>query len=197
MKKIIIILIGFLLVTSCSRQTGISQEETGSNCEANIIGKEQLVDLLYSKDLKGVQFIDIRTPHKYAVGHLPGAINVPMRNFFDKKYFSKIDKDAVLILYGEDPSSSLLMALMSSHFKKGNFTAALGGYDFISTKILDNYGIYSGVYDDEKPLVDFQQAVNEIRSRAGGGVSSVKSKPKAPSKPIVKRKKKEVSGGCG
>ncbi len=197
MKKILILLAGFLLMTSCNHQMGIRQGETNQNCKANAISNEQLADLLYSKGVNGVQFIDIRTPHKYAISHLPGAINVPMKNFFNKNYFSKINKDDVLILYGEDASTPRLMALMSGHFKKGNFNVALGGYDYIQSKIMDNYGIYSGLYDDEKPLVDFQEAINEIKSRSGGGSAAPKAKPAAAGKPIVKRKKKEVSGGCG
>ncbi len=197
MKKILFILTGFLLMTACNNKTGIRQGETNQNCKANAITNEQLADLLYSKNVKDVQFIDIRTPHAYAMGHLPGAINVPMKNFFSPSYFSKINKEAVLVLYGADASSPRLMALMAGHFKKGYFNVALGGYDYINTKIMNNYAIHSGLYDDEVPLVDYQQMVNEIRSRAGAGAPAAKPKKAASSKPIVKRKKKEVSGGCG
>jgi len=197
MKKIIIILTGLILMTSCNSKDGIHQVETQKNCKANAISKEQLADLLYSDGLKNVQFIDIRTPHQYAVGHLPGAINVPMKNFFDDTYFSKINKDDILILYGDDASTPRLLALLNGHFKKGKFNVALGGYEYIKTKILDSYGIYSGLYDDEVPLVDFQQAVNDIKSRAGGGAVKTTAKPKTATKPVVKRKKKEVTGGCG
>ena len=197
MKKVIIILTGLLLIASCKQQRGIEQEETNKNCKANAISKEQLADLLYSKNIKNVQFIDLRTPHQYAVGHLPGAINVPMKNFFAPKYFSKINKDAVLMLYGDDASTPRLMALMAGHFKKGNFNVVLGGYDYIKGNIIDNFGIYSGLYDDEEPLVDYQKFIDEYRSRAGAGATKPKTKPAATGKPIVKRKKKEVTGGCG
>ncbi len=197
MNKILIILTGLLLMSSCKQQQGIQQEETNQNCKANAISRAQLVDLLYSKNVKNVQFIDIRTPHRYAIGHIPGAINVPMKHFFDSDYFSKIDKDAVLMLYGNDASDARLMALMAGHFKKGHFNVILGGYDYIKDKILDNYGIYSGVYDDEVPLVDYQKFIDEYRSRAGAGAPAPKAKPAAAGKPIVKRKKKEVTGGCG
>ena len=197
MKKIIILFTSLVLLSACNHKQGIQQKDINQNCKANAVSNEQLADLLYSKNVKGVQFIDIRTPHQYAVSHLPNAVNVPMKNFFDEKYFSKIKKDAVLILYGKDASTPRLMALMGGHFKKGFFNVALGGYPYIKNKIMDNYAIYSGLYDDEVPLVDFQQAVNEIRSRAGGGAKAAKPKPAATGKPIVKRKKKEVTGGCG
>ena len=197
MKNIFWVFIGLVLFTSCVNKEGMKQDETNKNCKANAISNEQLADLLYSKNLKGVQFIDIRTPHQFAVGHLPGAINVPMKNFFDNNYFSKINKDDVLILYGDDASTPRLMALLSGHFNKGKFNVALGGYEYIKSKILDGYGIYSGLYDDEVPLVDFNNAVIDIKKRYGGGGGTAKKSVKAPSKPIVKRKKKEVSGGCG
>ncbi len=184
-------------MTSCQQQQGIDQTGTNQNCKANAISKEQLADMLYSRGLKGVQFIDIRTPHEYAISHLPGAINVPMNNFFNPNYFSKINKDAVLLLYGNDASDARLMAIMAGHFKKGNFNVILGGYNYIKEKIVDNYGVYSGLYNDEEPLVDYQKFVDEYRSRAGAGATVTKVKPVVASKPIVKRKKKEVTGGCG
>ena len=197
MNKIIILLISVLFLGSCKNKQGIDLQQVNQNCKANAISVGQLTDMLYSKGIKDVQFVDIRTPHQYAISHLPGAINVPMKNFFDKRYFSGIPKDKVLLLYGEDASTPRLMALMSGHFKKGNFYVILGGYNFIKSKILDNYGVYTGLYDDEQALVDYQQFINELRSRVGGAKPVAKAKPAAGSKPIVKRKKKEVSGGCG
>ncbi len=198
MKKIFaIISVGLIFLSSCGNKQGINITDVNKNCKANAISNEQLADLLYAKDMKGIQFIDIRTPHKYAVGHLPGAVNVPLKNFFDKKYFDKISKNDALIIYGDDASTPRLMALMAGHFKKGKFYVALGGYQYIQNKILNNYSIYSGLYNDEEPLVDFAQAVNDIRSRFGGGSVSKSVKKSAPAKPIVKHKKKEVTGGCG
>ncbi len=197
MKNIFILLTGLLLLSACNNQKGINANETVQNCKANVITNDQLVDLLYSKGLKGVQFVDIRTPHEYAISHLPGAINVPMKNFFNPRYFSTLNKDDVLMLYGDDASTPRLMALMAGHFKKGHFNVVLGGFDYINNKILDNYGVYSGLYDDEVPLVDYQQFINELRSSAGASAQVAKTKPAATGKPIVKHKKKEVTGGCG
>ncbi len=182
---------------SCNLNKGIDIKDVNQNCKANAFSAEQMADLLYADKINDVVYVDIRTPHEYAISHLPNAINVPMANFFSKKYFSKIPKDKVLVLYGEDASSPRLMALMAGHFNKGKFYVALGGYHYLKKHILDGYSLYSGLYNDEEPLVDFQQVVNEIKSRAG--VSSVAKPVKSakPSKPIIKRKKKEVSGGCG
>ena len=181
---------------SCNLNKGIDIKDINQNCKANAFSAEQMADLLYADKIDDVAFIDIRTPHEYAVEHLPNAINVPMANFFNNKYFSKIPKDKVLVIYGEDASTPRLMALMSGHFNKGKFYVALGGYEYLKKHILNGYSLYSGIYNDEEPLVDYQQVVNEIKSRSGVS-SSVKPVKTKPSKPIVKRKKKEVSGGCG
>ncbi len=197
MKKILIVVLSLSLLSSCISKEGITQDGANQNCEASVVPKDDLVNLLYSKDLEGVQFIDIRTPHQYAMGHLPNAINMPMNNFFNTKEFNKINKEDVLILYGEDASSPKMLALMAGHFTNSKFYIAGGGYDFIKNKILNGLGYNSGIYDDETPLVDFQQAVNEIKSRAGVAPNAAKKAKPTSTKPIVKRKKKEVSGGCG
>jgi rhodanese-related sulfurtransferase len=174
---------------------GITHSETTSNCKANAIGNELLADLLYSENLYDIQFIDIRTPHQYAMGHLPGAINIPFKSFFHSKNWNKIPGDKVIILYGDDASTPYILAIMSKHFRNSYFYVISGGYDFVRDKILNRYAIYSGMYDDEVPVTDYQKFINELRNRSGGKQSVKKVQPKV--KPVVKRKKKEVTGGCG
>lgn len=198
MKNIFILLLGCLLfTTSCKSKQGIPQGDDDQTCETTVLTKGELMDLLYSKKMPNVQFIDIRTPHDYAMGHLPNAINMPMNNFLNKREFAKLNKDAVLILYGEDASSPQMVALMAEHFTNGQFYTVAGGYEFIKTKILDGFGIHSGLYDDEVPLVNFKEASEEIRSRASSAPKKAKRSTTAKKKPLVKRKKKSVSGGCG
>ena len=196
MKNIVIIISAILILSSCNTKEGITQNGVNQTCEASVLKKGDLVDLLYAKDLKDIQFIDIRTPHKYAIGHLPNAINMPMKNFFSNSEFEKINKEHMLILYGDDTSTPQMMALMAGHFTNSKFYIAGGGYDFINNKILSGYGVHSELYNDELPIVDFKNAIDEIKKRAGGAVSSKKAKPSG-KKTIVKRKKKAVSGGCG
>jgi len=196
MKKILLILITVSLFISCNTDQGIKMDEIKQDCVANVISKEKLTNLLYAKDLKGVQFIDIRTPHQYAVSHIPNAINIPQKNFFDKDRFNQINKDDMLILYGDDASSPKTMALMAGHFKKGNFYIALGGYEYINNNILGGIGFNTGLYDDEKPLVDYQKEIDAIKNKSGAATGKP-TKKKTAAKPLVKRKKKAVSGGCG
>jgi rhodanese-related sulfurtransferase len=152
--------------------------------------------LLYSKNLDSIQFIDIRNAHDFSISHLPNAINIPMKNFLNKKYYSKIDKNKVLMVYGYNSSEPRMISLLSAHYKIANLYVILGGYDYLKKNILDNFGIYSGVYNDEDPLCDFAKKMTDVASKAGAPAKSSKA-PKAAPAPMVKRKKKEVSGGCG
>ena len=197
MKKIIVVVVITFLFTSCSSSEGINGDETNQNCVAKVLTNQQLADLLYTKDLSGIQFIDIRTPHKFAVGHLPNAINIPMSNFFDEERFAAINQGDMLIIYGEDTSSPKMMGLLASHFNKGSFYTAGGGYDYIVDNITNGFGLNSSLYDDEIPLVDYQKVIDEIKAKSGAGTTTKVKKKATNNKPIIKRKKKEVSGGCG
>ncbi len=199
MKKISILFWSMaLLLAGCQSKQGIQVSETKQVCQLNVISAEHLTDLLYSGDLSDVQFIDVRTPHAYAMGHLPGAINIPAKNFFDDKYLGQIRGEKVLLIYGADDSMPELLSMMAKHFRNIHMYAVLGSYDYIRNRILDHYGIYSGIYDDEVPVVDFKKAIREIRQREGGGAAPAPAtKPVAVPKPVVKHKKKEVTGGCG
>lgn len=198
MKKIGIILILLIVFTSCNSKTGMD-ENINDNCEAIVLPKDKLANLLYSNDLSDIQFIDVRSPKAFSLGHLPNAINIPLENFFDKDRFALINPEAMLILYGEDASQPRLLALMASHFKKGNFYIAGGGYDYLKTNMIDEFGINEGGYDDERALIDIPSKIALMKASAGvQSTSNATSTKKATAAPVIKRKKKKaVSGGCG
>lgn len=198
MKKIGIILVLLVVFSSCNSKTGMD-ENLNQNCEAIVLPKDKLANLLYSDDLSDVQFIDVRSPKAFSLGHLPNAINIPSENFFDKDRFEEINPEAMLILYGENASQPGLLALMAGHFKKGNFYVAGGGYDYLKTNIIDGFGINEAGYDDERALIDIPSKIALMKARAGVQSSNNETSPKkTTTAPVIKRKKKEaVSGGCG
>ncbi len=198
MKKYLLFLLSALLLASCQSRQGIQSSESKNVCQTNKVSKEHLTDLLYSGALKDVQFIDVRTPHKFAMGHLPGAINLPAKHFYEPKYLGQIPADKVLMIYGDSDQNPEIVAMMLKHFDRVTTYVIPGSYDYIRKHIMDHYGIHGAMYDDEVPLVDYFKAVNEIRQReGGGGAAPAAAKPAAAPKPVVKRKKKEVTGGCG
>lgn len=194
MKNIILIIVSALFLSSCYSDGEIKQEETNQNRILNSLNKSELTALLANKDFSGVQFIDVRTPHQFALGHLPNAINIPATNFFDKKRFKAIPEGKKLLVYGEDASAPKMMSILASHFNKGDFYTIGGSYNYIDTTIINGLKINLNLYDDEVPIVDFQKEIDRIRAEAGTVVSPKKKVRK--SKPFVKRKKKAISGGC-
>jgi len=179
---------------SCVSKEGM--EETNTDYEVNVIPEKDLLSLIDGKDFAGVQFVDIRTPHEFAKGHISEAINVPMDNFFTERRFDSITKDKMVLLYGADSSTPKMMSILSSHFNKGEFYVISGGYEYIKQKYIDQKKEVSLAFDDEVAIVDFQQAIDNIKIKAGGEVSAKPIK-KVKKKPVIKRKKKAVSGGCG
>lgn len=184
------------LLNACNDNGAIEATESKKRCDVSTLTLEQVTNLLYGKNLNDIQFIDIRDAHSYSVSHLPGAVNIPLPTFFDDKYFSRINKDKILMIYGDDSSLPRLISLMSAHYKLANMYVIMGGYDFLKDKIIDNFGIYSGLYNDEEALYDYAKKLAEVSARAGAGAAKPVAVKKAPV-PVVKRKKKEVSGGCG
>lgn len=197
MKYLIVILTSIVLLSACNSKEGIKTNTINQDCEAKVISQEEIADLLATKNLTGYQFVDIRTPHEFAMGHLPNAINIPMKNFFDEDRYENVNKEEMLILYGDDASSPKMMGLLASHFKKGEYTIAIGGYDFLKDLTPKNIDDTLTKYDDELPLVDFQKEIDSIVARSGAAPSSAAKKKPTTTKPLLIRKKKAVSGGCG
>jgi rhodanese-related sulfurtransferase len=55
---------------------------------------------------KGPIIVDLRTPnpempHPYAVGHIPGAVHIPLRNIADWKYLKNLPKDRKIVVYSD------------------------------------------------------------------------------------------------
>jgi len=195
MKNIILIIVSALFLSSCYSEGEVKPDKTNQNSVLSTLNKSELADLLANKDFSGIQFIDIRTPHQFALGHLPNAINIPATNFFDKKRFKAIPEGKKLLVYGEDASAPKMMSILASHFNKGDFYTIGGSYNYIDTTIINGLKINLNLYDDEAPIVDFQKEIAKIRTEAGKDVSP-KKKVRKP-KTFVKRKKKAISGGCG
>lgn len=197
MREIIIVLLSIVLLSSCISKEGIHTDETLDKCKANVISKDSIRELLVNKEIDGIQFVDIRNPHEFAMGHLPNAISIPQENFFDKERFDQIDKEAKIILYGDDASMPKMIALMANHFEKGDFYIALGGYDYLNEENRESFGLGENSYDDEIPVVDYQKEIDEIVSKSGVAPKPASKKKVSTAKPMIVRKKKAVSGGCG
>ena len=164
-NKILILSITFIMV-SCgvddSKKYVISAEDalTAYLNKDDIYSSEKIANILLCKKADKYQLIDIRTPHEFAINHLPGAINIPSKDILDEEYFETLNQDEKInVLYSSEGYQAIDSYMMLKQLNFKNIKVALGGFDFIHNYIVDSYGIKTGIYDDEKPRYDFIRLV--------------------------------------
>lgn len=126
----------------------------------DILAVEKVANILLCKQTHSYRMIDLRNPHEFIQGHIEGAINIPAKDVLDMEYYELFNQDEYInVLYcsGQNQASNIYMVLKQLGFK--NIKVALGGYDFINKFIIEQYGIKSGDYSDEKPKYDYLRLV--------------------------------------
>ena len=158
-----------------------------------IIRYDKFFDIYHNQDSL-YRFIDLRSAHDFQVGHLLGAINIPLSKILNKEYKDIVNQNKKInVLYYSDQCGACgpWMILKQLGYKN-NFILA-GGYDYVTKHIIDEYSPMLGDYSAEKAKYDFKKVIN---STAGGSGANSSSSSAAPA-PIVKKKvKKEEEGGC-
>ena len=163
-----IIILGFaILMVSCgiddSKKYVLTPDQTLQTYlnKEDILTSEKLSNLLLcKKDSDTYQFIDLRTPHDFAIKHLNKAINIPAKDILDENNMEILNQDdKINVLYGYEASDAINSYLILKQLNYKNNKVALGGYDFVDKYILSSFGIKTGVYDDEKPRFDFIRLV--------------------------------------
>ena len=158
-----------------------------------IIRYDNVFDIYHNQDSL-FQFIDLRSAHDFQVGHLSGAINIPVAKILNDEYKDIVNQDKKInVLYYSDQcgACSPWMILTQLGYKN-NFILA-GGYDYVTKHIIDEYSPMLGDYSDEKAKYDFKKVINSTVGGSGANSSSGSATPA----PIVKKKvKKEEEGGC-
>jgi rhodanese-related sulfurtransferase len=166
--------------------------------DSRYISTDDVAKMIMEKD-PSLLLIDIRSPEEYNNFTLEGALNIPLDSILNKNNADYFDQDiytTVLFSNGSSLADEAWMILRS--------------YDYQGNKVMKG-GLnawYQTIINPQKPADDelSAEAEKQYLFRKGAqvyftGISPVgtakSSKPKAPAKPIKKRKKKEVSGGCG
>lgn len=168
------------------------------NKEGRYITTDEVAQAVMESD-PSFLLIDIRTPEEYAKYTIDGAINIPYNKVMDKgnvDYFNQDVYTTVLFSNGSTLADQTWLRLRS--------------YDYQGNKVLKG-GLnewYKTILNPTKPKDT--ELTTELEKqylfRKGASVfftgvqivgAATKKKNKKSAKPIVKRKKKEVSGGCG
>ena len=166
-NKILIFIITVFLLSSCAKDNSKKYVLNPQETLKAYINKEDILSsnkianiILCKKDTSTFQFIDLRTPHEFAINHYPGAINVPYKDILDEKYLNILNQDEKInVLYGSDIYESIDAFIMLKQLNYKNNRLSLGGFEFINNYIVNSYGIKTGIYDDEKPKYDFIRLV--------------------------------------
>ena len=158
-----------------------------------IIRYDKFFDIYHNQDSL-YQFIDLRSAHDFQVGHLPGAINIPLSKILNKEYKDIVNQDKKInVLYYSDQCGACGPWMILTQLGYKNNYVLAGGYDYVTEHIIDEYSPMLGDYSAEKAKYDFKKVINNT---AGGSGANSSSSSAAPA-PIVKKKvKKEEESGC-
>jgi len=160
---------------------------------------DELAKAIMEED-QSIMLIDIRSPKDYEKYSIEGALNIP----FD----SIMNKDVVGMFEEGYMQTPVLYSTGSSRADQA--WLKLHSFDYKNVKVLKG-GLnqwYQTILNPQKPADDvltgkleeqylFRKGAQVYFTGANPVGNTPAGKPKKSSKPIVKRKKKEVSGGCG
>jgi len=192
---IVIVIFGLLTMEKPKHHYRMNTEEmlTKTLQHDYLIRFDKFFDIYHNHDSL-YRFIDLRSAHDFQVGHLPGAINIPISKILDDDYKDIVNQDdKINVLYYSDQCGACgPWMILTQLGYKNNFVLA-GGYDFVTQHIINDYSPMMGDYSAEKAKYDYKKVIN---STAGGAGASSSSNSSAPA-PIIKKKvKKEEEGGC-
>lgn len=171
------------------------------NQEGRYVSTDHVAKLLMTKD-PTLMLIDVRTKKDYDHFTLPGAINIPLDSILNEQYIDYLDQDVyetVLFSNGTSGADQAWMILKSNGYE-GNYVMK-GGLNKWFKTIIDPEKPAPTAGMVERENYEFRKGASlfftGVSSAGVGGSTDAKPKPKAAAVPMVKRKKKEVSGGCG
>ncbi len=139
--------------------------------------------------------VDVRKPEEYNSYHLPGAINVPLKNILDKNQIELFDQDInEIVLYsnGTIYANQAWMLLRRMNFS--NLNVMQGGLNHWVETIMRPPLPPHGASTSEHELYQLRKGASMFFG--GGSLSGKQQKTFAPIPTIKKRKKKAVEGGC-
>jgi len=192
---IVLVIFGLLTMEKPKHHYRISTEKMLAKTLQHdyIIRFDKFFDIYHNNDSL-YRFIDLRSAHDFQVGHLNGAINIPLSKILDDEYKDIVNQDKKInVLYYSDQCGACgPWMILTQLGYKNNFILA-GGFDYVTQHIINEYSPMLGDYSAEKPKYDYKTIIN---STGGSSSVSVSSNSDVPVPVIKKKKKKEEEGGC-
>ncbi len=157
------------------------------------ISSDELTEIIINNDPE-FMLIDIRSPEEFEKFSLPGAINIPFDSLFSGNWIAYIDQDLRKNIFYSNGSTLASQTLVLTRQKgfKNNFILQGGLNEWFDVVI--NTQAPSKT-EDEQSLKQYQRRL-AAQQFFKGGKTTQSADTKINLKPIPKRKKKMVQGGC-
>ena len=148
------------------------------------------------KEYNDFYIINIWPKEHYEVGHIPGAYQyTPRKDINSETLLNTIPSDKKILVYGYTGQSSAFMTAYLRLLGYNAFTLPYGANSFMhSTLKLRNW--YA--FNSKDKVNDFLlvKGLNPSDQSLKKKINSTQQRKNESKKPIIKRKKKEVEGGC-
>lgn len=161
--------------------------------ENYVITVDEIADVLINNDPE-YQLIDLRSEADFKNYSLPGSINIPFDSLFSETWLPYIDQIArknVFFSNGTTLSSQAWMLTRQKGYK--NNYILKGGLNNWGSTILDPQE--PAATEGEEAFFMYEARLGMKQYFTGSGAVNTSSSKKA-KKPVPRRKKKMVAGGC-
>lgn len=162
-----------------------------------VLGPVKLTNVILNND-SAYQFVDLRTPHEFLKGHIPGAINIPVHALLDKENKMVLNQDQkILILYHTNHAMACGPWMVLRQLGYKNIYLMNGGWEYYKMAFLNNFAPMSGDYSDEQAKYDY----SAVMQAAGSGKTATTPVSESSDAPVkkagsAKKEKSGVAGGC-
>ena len=162
--------------------------------ENHIISIDEMANALINNDPE-YQLIDLRSEAEYKAYSLPGSINIPFEKLFDAEWSPYIDQIArknVFYSNGTTLSSEAWMLTKQRGFR--NNYILQGGLNAWYATIIDP--AMPASTEGEEALHTYEARLGAKQFFTGDGATSMAAQSTEAKKPLPRKKKKMVAGGC-
>ncbi len=191
-SMVLIIVIGLLFMNNPNIKYRLSTEEMLDITieRGDLIRPADFMHIYYTKDPQ-YRFIDLRSAHEFLIGHIDGAVNIPLHKVLDDEYKAIFNQDEKInVLYYSDQCGACGPWMILKQIGYPNNKLLQGGYDYVKKSIIDDYAPMSGDYSAEKAKYDFAKVIKNTPS--SGVESGFDMGPVV----VSKKKKSNADGGC-
>jgi len=195
-----IVLVSMGLIAAILPQTKNSSMELDAQqllneiqLENHIISIDEMATALINNDPE-YQLIDLRSPEEYKKFSIPGALNIPFDSLFSEKWLPYIDQVARKnVFYSNGTTLSSQAWMLTKQKGIRNNYILIGGLNNWYATILQPTEPNST--EGEEAFAAYQARLGAKQFFTGEGAASGASAITA-KKPVPRKKKKMVAGGC-